>query len=462
MNHILKILFSNRLSGLLLIVFATAMAIATFIENDYGTETAKALIYSAKWFEILMLLLAINFMGNIAKYNLFSWEKAPLFLFHLGFIIIILGAGVTKYRGYEALMTIKEGEDSNRMISIDSYLQIQAGNGSINKNHSSAPLLLSELGFNKIHEKFEFDNKQVSVKLKKYIPRAQYTLEDAEKDGKTYLHLVIAEKEERRDFYIEKGKRETLFGIPIAFESQQTMKGDITIKESGGKWLATFPDDTNYFSMVLNKSSYYPKDSLVPLQFKALSTINNIPVVFNEVISDKTRKIISTKRNPDQKNEESAIVVAVESGKDFKEVTLLGGRGFMNPFSTIFINGIHLKLRYGSKPIPLPFSLFLKDFTLERYPGSDSPSAFYSDFEVQEKNRLFNYTIFMNNVLNHKGYRFFQSAYLPDETGTILSVNKDYWGTLITYIGYAALGIGMFISLFWRNSHFAMLLKTLQ
>ncbi|WP_241448695.1 cytochrome c biogenesis protein ResB [Aquimarina pacifica] len=462
MNHILKILFSNRLSGVLLLIFALAMALATFIENDYGTETARALIYSAKWFEILILLLAINFIGNIAKYNLFSWQKAPIFLFHLGFIIIILGAGVTKYRGYEALMTIKEGEDSNRMISIDSYLQVQAGNGSINKNHSSTPLLLSELGFNSIHEKFDFDNKEVSIKLKEYIPRAKYTLEDDNTNGKTYLHVVIAENEQRRDFYIEKGKREVIFGIPIAFESQNNMKGDITIKKSVGDWLATFPEDTNYFSMLLNKSSYYPKDSLVPLQFKALSTINNLPVVFNEVVFNKTRKITSTKKDSEKKNEESAIIVSVESGKDFKEVTLLGGRGYMNPYSTVFINGIHLKIRYGSKPIPLPFSLFLKDFTLERYPGSDSPSAFYSDFEVQEKNKLFNYTIFMNNVLNHRGYRFFQSAYLPDESGTILSVNKDYWGTLITYIGYGALGFGMFISLFWKNSHFAILLKTLK
>ena len=42
----------------------------------------------------------------------------------------------------------------------------------------------------------------------------------------------------------------------------------------------------------------------------------------------------------------------------------------------------------------------------------------------------------MNNVLNYKGYRFFQSSYDKDEKGTILSVNFDWWGTLITYIGY--------------------------
>jgi len=461
LNLILKTLFSSRLSGLLLLLFAISMAIATFIENDFGTETARALIYSAKWFEILILLLAINFIGNIAKYNLFSWQKAPIFLFHLGFIVIILGAGITKYRGYEALMTIKEGEDSNRMTSIDSYLQLQAGDGSVNKNYSSPPLLLSELGFNHIHEKFDFNNKEIEIKLKKYIPRARYTIIDTTK-GKTYLHLVVAENQQRRDFYIEQGTREVIYDIPIAFDTENTFKGDINIKYDQGNYSAIFPEDTNYFSMILNKSSYYPKDSLVPIQFKALSTIKETPIVFNEVVHSKKREIIEGIRNPEQKNEESALVLEVHSGKDTKEITLFGGRGYTNPFSTIFINGVHLKLRYGSKPLQLPFSLFLKDFTLERYPGSNSPSAFYSDLEIQEKNRLFNYTIFMNNVLNHKGYRFFQSAYLPDESGTILSVNKDYWGTLTTYIGYALLGLGMLLSLFWKNSHFSIILKNLK
>ncbi|WP_298312786.1 cytochrome c biogenesis protein ResB [uncultured Aquimarina sp.] len=461
MKHILKILFSNRTSGILLLVFAATMAIATFIENDYGTETSKALVYNAKWFEILVLLLAFNFLGNIAKYNLFSWEKAPVFLFHIAFIIIILGSGITRYRGYEALMTIKEETASNRMISIDSYLQLEAGNGSVNKNFSSNPIFMSELGFNTISENYDFENKNIKVNLKKYIPRAHYSLKDTIK-GATYLHIVIADNDDRKDFYIKKGARETIYGIPIAFESSHKSKKDIFITKNNDTWLASFPEDTNYFSMILNKASFYPKDTLVPLQFKALSEINNVPIVFNQISENNYLEIISKEKDPEIKNPEAAIIVSLESGKETKEITLFGGPGYMNPYNTLFINGIHINLRYGSKPIKLPFSIFLKDFILERYPGSNSPSAFYSNVEIQEKNRFFDYTIFMNNVLNHKGYRFFQSAYLPDESGTILSVNHDYWGTFTTYLGYALLALGMLLSLCWKNSHFGLTLKLLR
>ena len=67
----------------------------------------------------------------------------------------------------------------------------------------------------------------------------------------------------------------------------------------------------------------------------------------------------------------------------------------------------------------------------------------------------------MNHVLNHKGYRFFQSSFDPDRMGTVLSVNHDYWGTLISYIGYGLLFLGMFVIFFWKGTHFWKLNKML-
>ena len=55
----------------------------------------------------------------------------------------------------------------------------------------------------------------------------------------------------------------------------------------------------------------------------------------------------------------------------------------------------------------------------------------------------FEYEVFMNHVLDHKGYRFFQASFNPDEKGTILSVNHDQWGTWITYTGYMLLYLSM-------------------
>ncbi|HBK70736.1 MAG TPA: cytochrome C biogenesis protein CcsB, partial [Flavobacteriaceae bacterium] len=53
--------FSTRLTAILFFVFATTMGIATFIENDYGTQSSKALVYNAWWFELIMLIFVVNF-----------------------------------------------------------------------------------------------------------------------------------------------------------------------------------------------------------------------------------------------------------------------------------------------------------------------------------------------------------------------------------------------------------------
>ena len=73
----------------------------------------------------------------------------------------------------------------------------------------------------------------------------------------------------------------------------------------------------------------------------------------------------------------------------------------------------------------------------------------------------FDYRIYMNNILNYQGYRFFQASFDPDEQGTILSVNHDFWGTLITYIGYILLYIGLTVILFARFTRFDSLKKRL-
>ena len=42
---------------LLILLFAFAIGYATFIENDFGRSSAKALIFSAWWFEVILGLL---------------------------------------------------------------------------------------------------------------------------------------------------------------------------------------------------------------------------------------------------------------------------------------------------------------------------------------------------------------------------------------------------------------------
>ncbi|MDR1880155.1 MAG: cytochrome c biogenesis protein CcsA [Tannerellaceae bacterium] len=106
---------------------------------------------------------------------------------------------------------------------------------------------------------------------------------------------------------------------------------------------------------------------------------------------------------------------------------------------------------------PLPFRIELVKFTLTRYPGSSSPSSYESAVLVHVDGNTYEGRIFMNNVLDIKGYRLFQASYDKDEKGTVLSVNKDVAGRRVTYTGYVLLTIGLIGCIVGRNSRLRQL-----
>ena len=126
-KKIFNLLFSTRLTGMLFIVFAIAMAVGTFLDAGQDTSPtpySRTLIFNALWFELIMLFFIINFTGNIFKYNLLSLKKWPVLLLHFSWIFIILGAFITRYHGFEGVMSIREGETENTFISEKTYIKI--------------------------------------------------------------------------------------------------------------------------------------------------------------------------------------------------------------------------------------------------------------------------------------------------------------------------------------------------
>ena len=73
-----SIIFSTRLTATLFIVFAIAMAVGTLVDASSETSPtpySRALIYNAWWFEAIMGLFVVNFLGNIVRFKMFSKEK---------------------------------------------------------------------------------------------------------------------------------------------------------------------------------------------------------------------------------------------------------------------------------------------------------------------------------------------------------------------------------------------------
>ena len=98
MRFIAKFFSSTRTMLVLLILFTGSIAVATFVENDFGNDAARKLIYNARWFEFLLFLGMINLITVVFKHRLYKKEKITLLIFHLAFAIIILGTIDTIHR----------------------------------------------------------------------------------------------------------------------------------------------------------------------------------------------------------------------------------------------------------------------------------------------------------------------------------------------------------------------------
>lgn len=456
MKNLFSFLYSTRLTALLFFVFALAMGIATFIENDYGTQTAKALVYNAWWFEAILVFFVINFFGNIFRYRLVSKEKWPVLVFHLAFLLILIGAGVTRYIGYEGLMLINEGETTNQFLSETTYVNAVIDNNKEQKIYHEKTLFSAKTK-NSWEIDSDFRGKPFSINLVDYVPWAQKKLID-DPNGEDYLFLVESSNNKRHEHYIKKGTIQNIHGILVGFGANSD-NANVNIFRQDGNLKIKTKADGNWMRMADQKQGQIVKDSVQQFQLRSLYNVAGLPFVVPEPEKKGILKTVRSDRRDDSKLDALILDVTVD-GKT-EQIELVGGQYNTQNTQKLSLNGLNFRMWYGAKTLETPFNVKLNDFQLEKYPGSESAASYASEITVVEDEGAFDYRIFMNHILDHKGYKLFQASY--DLSGpteqTHLSVNHDYWGTLITYIGYSLLYFGLISILFAPGTRFDSLKK---
>ncbi|MCT7540619.1 cytochrome c biogenesis protein CcsA [Aliarcobacter cryaerophilus] len=189
---LLNFLFSFKATLLLLAILAIGAGVATFIENDFGTSSARVLVYNNTWYEIVLVLTTINLCGIIYKFKM--WNNLPRFLFHFSFVVILLGAIITRYVGYEGIMQIPQGTTTNQMISLEPYLQVTVKDGekvvAYKEWQKEFTSLLPEL--NNFSYKVDFDNNNLIIDYKRF----QFEKKEQAKMGLLTVDVTLNGKKE--------------------------------------------------------------------------------------------------------------------------------------------------------------------------------------------------------------------------------------------------------------------------
>jgi len=452
MKKLLNFLLSFPFMGFLLLILAFSMALATFVESSYGTEAAQGLIYKAIWFELILLLLAVNLLVNFIRHRMYTRQRIAVGLFHISFIIILIGAAITRYISFEGIMHIREGQSSDFILSSEDYLTIKNGNQTV-----SATVLLSELSYKDFNEKITIDGQSVRIKSIGFIKNAVRNVVE-NPAGSEMIDFVISQGQGRENFVFAKGDKINLGNVLVGYELPGA---NFQFFSRGSELFLVSDRQVEIRSMTGGEAQLVAPNDTITVETMQLYAFDGFMLLVKNFYEHAS---MSVAQDASGNASQDAVVLEVTDGTNRQIVNVMGRHGQKGEPIAATVGNAALEFTYGAEPIYLPFSLQLTDFQMEKYPGSDSPSSFASELILndRERNVSRNVRVFMNNTLNYRGYKFFQSSYDQDEAGTVLSVNADQLGTGVTYIGYLLLSLGMIWALFSKNSYFQLQVRRLK
>lgn len=453
--------FNTRAAGIYILLFAFAIALATFVENDFGTSAAQKVIFKSWWFELLLFLFSFCLAVNIIRYRMIQNKRWALFMFHFSMIIILFGAGVTRYFGFEGMMHIREGDASNEFLSAESYLQFEVQKGSKNfKFHE--PVLFASLGNNSFDEEYLIGNDLIKVRLEEYIPNPSQELIESE-DGAPLIKVVFGGAGGREEYYLRMGDTKRINGVLFNFNNKH-VGGAVNIGfENNNLTIQSNSVLSQTVMATQERDTLYPDEGPHLLRLRSLYSDGVNSFVFGDFNPSAMLQLSSESRKVKKESLE-ALQLSISVNGEQEEAVIYGRKAMQGRPAILNFGDLSLAVSYGALTRELPFSIKLYDFQMERYPGTNSAASYASEVQLidSRKNYKMDYRIYMNHILNYGGYRFFQSSFDRDERGTYLSVNHDFWGTWISYIGYILLTIGLVMSFFSKSSRFSQVIQKLK
>jgi len=361
---------------------------------------------------------------------------------------------ITRYTGWEGSIHIREGEEQSFVYPEQQQLgyTIRDSGGKLLASQSEE-FALTSASADMYRKKVRTGDDSWEFVLARVFPNAERSVTE-EPGGEPMVSVMITRDEEHSSTLIlKRGERKSVEGVSIAFESVDT--ADIEISLRSGAFFMESSAEVSAVAMMEKETKTYPLGEAVPFRTRTLYSVAGVGVVPVSLTQSGVIKPVAV--DPASRNTgENALLFHLAGNGNPVTLTLWDNSNDMLVSDSVVVNGKSVRFSYGSPAEKLPFSLRLTDFVLDRYPGSNSPSGYRSKVILTDSERGVEmpYEVFMNNVLKYRGYRFYQSSYDPDEKGTILSVNHDQAGMLVTYTGYALLFFFIFLSLLNRKSVF--------
>ncbi len=551
-NPAFRVLSDLRLGAVLLVILAVVTGAATLIESHYsglgssqtGRAAAYDLVYDAPWFNALLIVLFINLLLNLVRRLQRGRPSLGFLLVHFGMLVILAGAGMTRWFGFEGYLHIREGESNNIVSSADMYLRVRSGD-----LETQAPVRLYRPGAQSVSRRVSLGGRELTLGVAEFWPRFEQTMQPGE-GGIAQVTLGVME-DGLKMYTLGEGEDLHVGGVPVRFHRDglppaagaETPQGVLRVRAGGeicrlpirsepgplgtcGGWsfalneyqadyqghggdsgegslrnpmvrvVVTSPSGESAtrtlfahhpdFALASENQGLLRQIDLLyelgggidlakvdgrvmmraafPLEIGPMgSGEDGRAAAAGEVVPLQVQmlyrgagglRLVPTKIEPSlvstpghSANPNAPAAARLFLAKDGQRAEAICTRG--GAPQRVDLGGETYWLAYGAIMRALPYSLHLEEFRLETYPGSDNPASYESHVLLNDPEQGIverPVRIWMNNPLNHRGTKHFQSSYDRDRLGTVLSINRDP-GKNPTYVGYTIFTLGFVLVL---------------
>lgn len=444
-RKIIKKLASLKLAVVIISLMAMFIAWGTFVESRYqDAELAKRTVYQSWGMAIVFLFFALNLIAVMV--DRWPWKRrhVSFLLAHAGIIILLLGSVVTYLWGVDGSLRLPlQGEAKHVFIGNthltlwssfdgDQFTKVSEQDVDFYKlNLNQTPIeLLTDVGALNIKEwhpyaignrvvrpgssaqagaAIQFMVKNPMMQVSEWLVQARAGKLATHDFGPARIHLGFDQGPAippRNEIYLEPGEGQFKYIIYQA-KSTQVLKGIIKSNEALiTPWMGMELKVLQYFTQAEEKYEY-------------------------TLVDHKT----------------DMTVAALKFNFQGQEHWLQ-----LNDVVKLFTEKSVYYLSFAQKRIDLGFSLFLKQFKMDRYPGTQRAATYQSQVQLPDKSEVW---ISMNEPLKFNGFTFYQASFQQDASGTpiasILSVNYDP-GRWIKYLGSFILSLGVVILFYDRRS----------
>lgn len=504
-----KTIGSTKFAVIIILLFAVALTVGTFVESLYNTEYAGRLIYKSLPFMLLQLAMFLSIF--IATTLRFPFKRAlfGFYVLHLGLLLIFVGSFVTYVVGVDGSMQLLPNTPS-RTVSLPQYelevTDLKAGK----KLVMDLPYVASPTEINESYQDLHFKTYLPFAKLERHwikshikgVRSSQYQIKN-ENFAETFLLSSHPDSEGQasltmgllnvhylpmalsRCFEIQ-GESQPEFDPFIIWDTKkdrciQASKEHSTLKRGeNNQMVLTYTQDGQDYT-------FMPQVSPLPINATGDSGFR---VFSKKLFEDKPHlfafgdKIAFFDKNENKwmsstvsQTEPVALpwmgfeITLIKDARDLfpKKIPMFSPpkadkprvKALMVSFQeqdfwltsgeSLTLGNYEISL--SAQKIKLPFQINLERFHMDNDPGTKNPASYESTVSLFDGTSSLEQKVFMNNPLDWDRFTFYQASYFPLENGlygSVLSVNYDP-GRFLKYFGSLLLVLGSFWHFYLRK-----------